>query len=53
MCRNDGQSSHRIVPLPTMQYWVPGGTRKVIAIISDIAAAKCANAEVCLEEMRL
>ena len=36
-----------------MQYWVPGGIRKVIVMIGDIAAAKCANAEVSLEEMRL
>ena len=29
MCRSVGQTSHSILPLPTQQWWVPGGTKKI------------------------
>ena len=50
MFRSVGQISHSILPLPTQQLWVLGGTKNC-KIVKGISCRKCA--EFSQEEMRL
>ena len=49
MCGSVGQTSHSILPLPTQQWWIPGGTKNW-KIVNGISCRKCA--EFAPEEMR-
>ena len=42
ICRSVGQTSYSILPLPTQQWWVPGGTKNW-NIVNGISCRKCAE----------
>ena len=51
-CRSVGQTSHSILALTTQQWWVPGGMRKLHAMIGQ-NCSRMRNAKFSSEEMRL